>query len=79
MNKLSLTCLQVDEIIISRKKEHDAIKSCYERCISGSYELGLISGVSGSGKTLHLHALRFNLALCSNTSFIDLKVNLGLQ
>ena len=50
-NKLTLTGLPWDEIEINRAKELDAIKSCYRRCDSGSWEAVIVNGESGSGKS----------------------------
>ena len=51
MDKLSLSGLPVNEIEIPREEEFEAIKLCFSRCISGSCEVAIISGQSGSGKS----------------------------
>jgi hypothetical protein len=47
----SICGLQLNEISISREEEIQYIVSCYHRCISGSFELAIVSGASGAGKS----------------------------
>jgi hypothetical protein len=42
---------QLDEISVSREQEVESILSCYRRCMSGSFEIAIIKGSSGSGKS----------------------------
>ena len=44
-------CLQLGDISILREEELQSIESCYQRSLSGSCELVIIKGESGSGKT----------------------------
>lgn len=56
MNNLPLG-LPLGELKISRVKEVQSIKSSYRRCIAGSSELCVISGLSESGKSALSHSL----------------------
>lgn len=50
--KLSVMGMPLDEFVIPRKKELEAILSCYNRCIEGSScEIAIIKGESGTGKS----------------------------
>jgi hypothetical protein len=51
MDKLSISGLHLDENAIPRNAEFECIKACYRRRVLGSYELALIRGESGSGKS----------------------------
>ncbi|KAL3805300.1 hypothetical protein HJC23_009007 [Cyclotella cryptica] len=51
LEKLSLSGLQLSESVLSRQEEFESIQSCYRRSISGSCELAIISGESGTGKS----------------------------
>eukprot|EP00956_Cyclotella_meneghiniana_P036750 scaffold130081_cov74-Cyclotella_meneghiniana.AAC.8 len=51
LNKQSSVGLQWNEIEIPREKEFEAIKSCYVRHMSGSCEIAIIKGESGTGKS----------------------------
>ncbi|KAL3794232.1 hypothetical protein ACHAWO_006476 [Cyclotella atomus] len=42
---------QLDEISISREREQESILSCYRRCMSGSFEIAIVKGSSGAGKS----------------------------
>lgn len=50
-SNMSSLASQLNEIKIPRVKEFELITSCYRRCISGTYEMVLIQGESGSGKS----------------------------
>eukprot|EP00985_Skeletonema_marinoi_P026747 scaffold21002_cov80-Skeletonema_marinoi.AAC.1 len=52
MGKLSVTGLQFRDTVFGRNAELSTIKEAYRRSISGDEELVLISGPSGSGKSL---------------------------
>ena len=52
MGKLSVTGLQFRDTMFGRNAELSTIKEAYRRSISGDGELVLISGPSGSGKSL---------------------------
>lgn len=51
VDKLSMSGLPMNEIEIPREAEFEAIKSCFNRCISESCEIGIIEGGSGTGKS----------------------------
>ena len=56
LNELSVSsCLQFNHDLISREEELQLIRSSYERCQSGSSEVAIIKGESGSGKTWLAH------------------------
>ena len=56
MNQLSSSsCLQFDNNSMMREEEFQSIQSSYQRCQSGSSELAIIKGESGSGKTWLAH------------------------
>ena len=56
MNELSSSsCLQFYSNSVLREEELQVIKSCYQRCQSGSSEIAIIKGESGSGKTWLAH------------------------
>jgi hypothetical protein len=42
---------QLDEICIAREQEVESILSCYRRCMSGSFEIAIVKGSSGAGKS----------------------------
>jgi hypothetical protein len=49
--KLSLSGLQLNEIVIPRIKELEDIQSSYRKFVSGSSEVAIIKGASGTGKS----------------------------
>ena len=49
--KLSLSGLQLDETVIPRDEQLETLQSCYNSCVSGSSEVVIIRGESGSGKS----------------------------
>ena len=51
MDKLSVSGLPINDVDIPREEEFKAIKSCYNRSISGSSEIAIIRGESGTGKS----------------------------
>eukprot|EP00804_Cyclotella_cryptica_P014201 CCRYP_005628-RA/>CCRYP_005628-RA protein AED:0.02 eAED:0.02 QI:105/1/1/1/1/1/2/1150/1171 len=51
LEKLTLSGLELNESFLSREDELESIKSCYHRCVSESYELAIITGDSGTGKS----------------------------
>jgi len=51
MDKLSLTGLSVNEIVIPREEQFEAVKSCYDLSKSGSCAVAIIKGESGMGKS----------------------------
>ena len=52
VGRLSMTGLQLRETVFGRNAELSTIKEAYRRSISGDGELVIISGASGSGKSL---------------------------
>jgi len=52
VGRLSITGLQFRDAVFGRSSELSAIKEAYRRSVSGAGELLIISGVSGSGKSL---------------------------
>eukprot|EP00985_Skeletonema_marinoi_P012293 scaffold5908_cov152-Skeletonema_marinoi.AAC.1 len=52
MGRLSLSGLQFRDTVFGRDSELSTIKEAYRRSISGDGELVIISGASGSGKTM---------------------------
>ena len=55
MDKLSGSGLQIHDIEIPRDEELETLKSCYDRSKSGSLEVAIIEGESGSGKSWLAH------------------------
>ena len=51
MDKLAISGLPISEVEIPREEEFETIKSSYNRCISGSCEIAMIHGKSGTGKS----------------------------
>eukprot|EP00956_Cyclotella_meneghiniana_P001108 scaffold1292_cov71-Cyclotella_meneghiniana.AAC.8 len=51
MDKVSVSGLPINDIDIPREEEFEAIKSCYNRSISGLCEIAIIRGESGTGKS----------------------------
>jgi hypothetical protein len=57
MNNVSLSS-SLNKIAIPREEEVQSITSCYHRCLSGSVEIALIKGESGSGKSWLAHLVK---------------------
>ncbi|KAL7483730.1 hypothetical protein ACHAW6_009383 [Cyclotella cf. meneghiniana] len=51
LEKLSVSGLEWNDCILPRDDELASITSCYHRCLSESYELAIIAGESGTGKS----------------------------
>eukprot|EP00804_Cyclotella_cryptica_P029852 CCRYP_010780-RC/>CCRYP_010780-RC protein AED:0.08 eAED:0.08 QI:0/0.8/0.66/1/0.8/0.66/6/45/1317 len=51
VDKLSLTALELNDTVFERKNEFDSLQCSYRRFVSGSSELAIITGTSGTGKS----------------------------
>jgi hypothetical protein len=51
LGKLSLQGFKLKDTEFSREKELETMRNCYERSTTGSYEVGIIAGLSGTGKS----------------------------
>eukprot|EP00804_Cyclotella_cryptica_P002686 CCRYP_009601-RA/>CCRYP_009601-RA protein AED:0.04 eAED:0.04 QI:400/1/1/1/0.8/0.66/6/302/1357 len=51
VDKLSLTALDLNDTLFERKNECDSLRCSYRRFASGSSELAIITGTSGTGKS----------------------------
>ena len=49
--------LQSSDMNIQREDEFETIKSCFRRCVTGSCEVAIIKGESGSGKSWMAHRI----------------------
>mmetsp|Transcript_1464 Transcript_1464/g.2631 ORF Transcript_1464/g.2631 Transcript_1464/m.2631 type:complete len:560 (+) Transcript_1464:219-1898(+) len=57
LSKLAVTGLQLNETVFGREAEFASLQGAYERSISGESELAIISGTSGTGKSVLAHRL----------------------
>ncbi|KAL3798700.1 hypothetical protein HJC23_004451 [Cyclotella cryptica] len=67
LEKLSSSGLQLNGSLFSRQDEFETIQSCYRRSISGSCEVVIISGESGTGKSWLAHRVGNSLAAQGGT------------
>jgi hypothetical protein len=51
VHRLLLTGLELDETTFDRDKELASLQSAYQRSVSGSSEIAIITGISGTGKS----------------------------
>eukprot|EP00804_Cyclotella_cryptica_P007107 CCRYP_014514-RA/>CCRYP_014514-RA protein AED:0.02 eAED:0.01 QI:0/1/0.8/1/1/1/5/397/1398 len=57
VDRLSLHGLELDDTLFERNNEFECLQCAYRRSLSGSPELGIITGVSGTGKSTMAHQL----------------------
>jgi len=55
--KLAVSGLQLNETIFGREAEFASLRGAYDRSISGESELAIISGTSGTGKSVLAHRM----------------------
>ncbi|KAL3778189.1 hypothetical protein ACHAWO_013062, partial [Cyclotella atomus] len=73
-DKLLLTGLKLDDTLFVRDYEFSTLRHAYEQSMTGSSELAIISGVSGTGKTTMNYNLG-NLVIANGGTFLSGKFN----